>query len=436
MRDSTTTPSSLMSGLDGYVLEVEALAREALTGRRRICRSEPALNGAADAALRLNVPRSARRSAGAFFTTSAIRAGDFDAALPKKPAKLEASDPACGGGDLLLQWSRRLPVGTTLETTLELWGELLSGVDMHSQFVRLARSRMVLEAASRCPSVGSSMELEDCFPHVVVGDGLHHLKAESVAPWTLMNPPYTAAPAPANYTLGSGSVSTAALFVSQWLDRAPQGARIVAILPEVLRTGSRYRSWRNAVGESCRVVSRTSLGQFAAEVDVDVFVLSARKAAVTESDQNWWPPPPKLRGTTVFKVSTGTVVPHRDPTVGAEAPFLRASRLPHEAVAPAPSESRRYDGRLFTPPFIAIRRTSRPAQWPRARATVVTGEAPVAVENHLIVLHHSSAVVADCVALVDEIQSPAVSSWLDVRLGGRHLTTQALVELLGGSRDD
>jgi len=222
------------------------------------------------------------------------------------------------------------------------------------------------------------------------------------------------------------------VFVSRWLDGAPPGANLVAILPEVLRTGSRYGAWRRDVTLRCKISSLASLGQFDTDTDVDVFVISARKPATGTHNYRWWPEPPHLGVNGDISVAAGTVVPHRDPVEGPRLPFLHASNLPHAKVAATPMETRRYTGPVFTPPFVAVRRTSRPGQWPRAHATVVTGDDPVAVENHLIILKPASADLANCSAIVNVLHSTETSRWLDARLGGRHLTTKALKELLRG----
>ena len=112
--------------------------------------------------------------------------------------------------------------------------------------------------------------------------------------------------------------------------------------------------------------------------------------------------------------------------------FLSASNAGAAGTTtPPPHERRAFDGTVFTPPFVVVKRTSRPAQRPRARAVAVEGVQSVAVENHLIVLRPESGGLDECERLVRVLESEAVSEWLDHRLGGRHLSTLALEELLG-----
>lgn len=417
-----------------YVEEVENLAAEVIAGRCVIGSEHASLDGAPSRELGRLVALSARRKAGAFFTTSKLRDGVFKKALPATPKFLSALDPSCGAGDLLIRWSDRLQLGRSLDETLVQWGGLLSGVDTQPEFIRLARARLVLAAAARHQEAGVCQPLDRYFTGFVIGDGLERLRNEPFPAWVLQNPSFASFSAPEWFPHGKGKVSMAAAFVSAWLQKARPGQQSVAILPDVLRTGSRYRSWRESIERTSQITKLSILGQFAADVDIDVFLLSLKAQTQSQTQPTWWQPVPEelpsLRSKP--KVSVGTVVPHRDLETGPVHSFLTANNLPHRRVVDAPSTTRAYTGKLFHPPFVAVRRTSRPGQSPRALATIVRGSEPVAVENHLIVIEPRKGGFSECERIAAKLEDPASTKWLDQRLGVRHLTTVALSDLLGG----
>lgn len=411
-----------------YVEETETAARKALVGDLRVAPGDPNLDGAASRELRARVDLVDRRAAGAFFTTSFIRDGAFAMALDRSPVRA-ALDAACGGGDLLLASSSHLAVASTLARTLDAWAPLLEGVDTQPEFVRLARARIVLAAAARVPKRGATRELESCLPRLACGDGLDRLRSASLPEHVVLNPPFNVAAAPSWYTAGAGLVSQAAVFVSAWLAGAIEGQRLVALIPDVLRTGARYAKWRSEVEASATIEGLESLGQFDSDVDIDVVLLALRRSRAQEA--NWWGAAPTVPRTPRATVSVGAVVPHRDAVEGPVAPYLTTANLPRVAKVNAPDETRRFAGTLMRPPFVAVRRTSRPGQRPRAAATVVEGDAPIAVENHLLVVRPTSGSVDDCLTIAVQLEADASSAWFDERMRGRHLSVTALQELLG-----
>jgi hypothetical protein len=81
------------------------------------------------------------------------------------------------------------------------------------------------------------------------------------------------------------------------------------------------------------------------------------------------------------------------------------------------------------PPFVAIRRTSRPGDRHRAIGTLITALQPVAVENHLIALRPKDGTVKACRELLYSLKDDRTTHWLDERIRCRHLTVAALNEL-------
>ncbi len=207
----------------------------------------------------------------------------------------------------------------------------------------------------------------------------------------ILNPPFGSVQAPRSCNWAQGATSRAALFAESAMKSLAPGSYLVAILPDVLRSGSNYRKWRTTVESVLDIKAIQPLGIFDKHTDVDVFLLVAQadKPSPSAATYEWWPTAPAPLGTVGdrFEVRVGTVVDNRDPRSGAEHPFLVAKDLPSSGIVSSAGRSRRFSGRLFEPPFVVIRRTSRPTSSSnvRAGAVVVSGKVPVAVDNHLIV---------------------------------------------------
>jgi hypothetical protein len=93
------------------------------------------------------------------------------------------------------------------------------------------------------------------------------------------------------------------------------------------------------------------------------------------------------------------------------------------------SEKRRHEGLAYKPPFVVLRRTSRPGHPYRAAATVILGTKPVAVENHLIVCEPHDKSAETCRALMKQLHTQRVNDFLDQRIRCRHLTVGAVAAI-------
>jgi hypothetical protein len=395
-----------------------------------------ALDGQPGAALRDLVPLTVRRATGAFFTGAALAARAVEPYSGTLSCTSRVVDPACGAGDLLTACARSLPIGPDLATTIAAWGEQLRGFDIHPDFVRATKIRLILLALSRGVPVGTATvpPLHEMFPGLETREGLAGLTLRDAASHIVLNPPYSKAPAPPDCRWGSGKVSLAALFLDRCLTAASPGTRIVAILPDVLRTGSLYAKWRAAVEARAIVESVQVFGPFDAWADVDVFILRLRTtASASEQETRWWKPPISAAAERVsdhFEVHIGPVVPHRHPKLGRWYPYLYARRVPAWGTVNVDVGSRRrFQGRTFMPPFVAVRRTSAPRDRQRAVGTIIVGERPVAVENHLLVLKPHDQSLARCQALLTILGDTRTKLWLDERIRCRHLTAAALRDL-------
>lgn len=395
-----------------------------------------ALNGQVAAELRARVPLAERRKAGAFFTSPGL-AKRLIANCKLKGETGIVVDPACGAGDLLLAVAQRLPAAISTQATLERWGRSIHGRDVEATFVRAARLRLALLAAQRTGDATAieEDELARLLPNLRTGDGRDGLPG---CPSTIiMNPPFGNIMIDTTAWGGTGLLNRAASFTSDIISRAPEDSRLYAILPDVLRSGSRYGTWRRHVQQCMRVTRVDPVGQFDRWADVDVFILRGRRRAVarTRPSTLWTVKPETVLGSKIedaYEVRVGTVVPHRDPEEGHLSPYVRAKDLPTAGEHHAGTPQLRHSGRRFDAPFVVVRRTSRPTastDVPRIIANVVLSDKPVLVENHLLVCQPKNGSVDDCRRLIDQLRSRTATAWLNRRIRCRHLTVAALREV-------
>ncbi|MBZ6171308.1 N-6 DNA methylase [Streptomyces olivaceus] len=393
------------------------------------------LDGHSAAELRRLVPLSYRRQVGAFFTPSNLKTKVTEA-LRALPAETFL-DPTCGAGDLLLAATEVMPIGASLAETLAIWGTRLNGWDLHQEFTEAARRRIVLSALKRHHAVDGRVErLIDPLRHlsrIERGDAQAQIQTEVDA--VVLNPPFTRVHAAKDCTWAQGKTSNAAIFFLDSLRHIKPSGHIVAILPDSLRSGTNFTKWR-AVVESRTVVTQVErLGVFDDYTDIDVFLLVAQLRGGTttvESGAAWWSRSSASETVgSLFEVRVGTVVDNRDPHDGESRPFLVARDLAGNGRMGVPERRRRFAGRLFKPPFVAIRRTSRPSEGSvnRASGVLITGNEEVAVDNHLLVAKPFKGGMKACNALIKMLDMPLTNEILDDRISCRHLTVSAIKEL-------
>lgn len=419
-----------------YIDEIEELIqkREVLTPVQWRRKMATCLDGEPGQVLRREVENVRLRRQGAYFTGARMAKRVANSLAIHSDSQNVYFDPTCGAGDLLLAVASKLPIADTLGKTLVDWGRCLSGCDISPEFVRLARARLVLLAATRCKAYPSDegIVLSDTFPQVVEADVLSHSDSPHRANVVIMNPPFGYTRAPDGCEWATGRVNVAAMFAEKIIREARAGTRIAAILPDVLRSGSRYERWRNVIDSLGSVLGERPLGLFDRWADVDVYLLELLRTPDSGKKGRTLSKPGARRSGGIgrlFAVHVGAVVPHRDEEVGSEVPYIHARSLPrwdeHDRIV----EKRKFSGRLFEPPFVAVRRTSRPDDRKRAVATIILGEEAIAVENHLIVLLPRDGTIETCRDLMDRLQSPKTDKWINRRLRCRHLTTSILAEM-------
>ncbi len=422
------------------LLALAANAAEGITSERQE-RIDAALNGQPAEELRRVIPLGKRRENGVFFTGSVMARNACDRAMRGASDDAVFADPACGVGDLLVAVSHRLPVGKDLFDTLDRWAARLRGRDIYPEFVRATKARLVLAALARGVGIGTSSfpAIDSIFPHIKCGCGISDTTLFTNVTHIVLNPPYNKAEAPVECDWTSGNVSQAAIFIVTCLKNAEAGTRITAILPDVLRSGTRYAEWRSRIEATARHRHTGPLGRFDQWADVDVFMLDIF-AGRTSVPVAWrWGQPADKPGHCVgdmFHVGVGTVVPHRHKPTGPLYPYVHAQGLPPWTVLRHVTECRRFQGRTFSPPFVLIRRTSRPGDRFRAVATVITGDNQVAVENHLIVLRPRDGKLKRCKELLTMLRSKATTTFLNKQIRCRHLTVGAVAALPWGERNE
>ena len=424
-----------MTPYDQYVSCVEKLAEAAFSSSvdwKSSLVPSGLLDGQAGAMLRRSIPLRTRREQGAFLSSSELRV----AALRPLQKTIDSSspflDPAVGAGDLLLEVARRLPVEQDLAETLRRWGQLLHGRDLEPAFVRLARARLVLLAVARGAVAKGTGALEAVLPEIKVGDGLELLASGWSGGHIVMNPPFTYRNASEEINWASGRTSEAAVFLAAAVASAQPGTRLTAILPDVIRAGSRYRRLREFVGANLHVTTAEPYGQFDAWTDIDVFILRGviGQSGADTARAQWWRPTNGERLADRAEISVGPVVPHRDEESEPRRPYLHARKIPLGGEFDVSlAERRGFQKRLSHPPFVVIRRTSRPGDKSRGLGTVIYGTRSVLVDNHLIILKPNDGSVDACRRIVDVLDSTEAREWLDKRIRCRHLTVPTLSEL-------
>jgi hypothetical protein len=123
------------------------------------------------------------------------------------------------------------------------------------------------------------------------------------------------------------------------------------------------------------------------------------------------------------------VVPHRSPELGPFRRYICSKGLPTGKEVFRIANKRRFEGTVVIPPFVVIRRTSRPEDDPRLCATLILGSQPVAVENHLIVCRPARGGVTLCRRLLPQLRAAKATRFLRDAIRCRHLTVGVVKRL-------
>ena len=425
----SSNPQQDFSGYREFTRELRALAVAPKIDGDKAKRVAACLDGIAGAELRRLVGLETRRAQGVFFTGSKLAEKLFGSLTFDLRAHF-IYDPAVGAADLLLAVARRLPIARSLSATLKAWGGCLAGTDLQPEFIEAAKFRLALLARQRHGGIAKLPPgWRKLFPFIRVGDGLKQHKLYARATHLAMNPPFSTSDPTGDCQWKGGRISDAAMFVVRALEHSRPGTRLLAVLPDVLRSGSFQHHWRERVSDLAEVCSVKHHGIFDDFADVDVFRLDVLRRAGTDARLRRWPKQRTRANGTVgdhFDVHVGRVVPHRDPETGPEHPYIHPRCVPVWTEMRSFTERRRHAGMVYRAPFVVLRRTSRPGHPYRATATVIGGDAAVAVENHLIVCEPRDGKVTTCRKLMRQLQTERANEFLNQRIRCRHLTVGAV----------
>jgi hypothetical protein len=276
----------------------------------------------------------------------------------------------------------------------------------------------------------NDIDFDALLPNVKVADGVAQWNLGRNISTVVVNPPFAHVIADTKCKWTQGRTSHAALFIERCLEESSIGTHIAAILPDVLRTGSRYAAWRRRVQQSSRTFSIEVAGRFDQFTDVDVFLL---KIDIGEpSKDSDWGHPRKDDGQVLrdlFDIHVGPVVPFRLTAKGQWRPYVHAKVLPPWKTVTEFTENIRFLGKTYKPPFVLVRRTSKSDYKQRCIGTLVTGERELAVENHLLILQPKDGKLSTCKDLLNLLKADDTSDWMNQRIRCRHLTVGALGEL-------
>jgi N-6 DNA Methylase len=391
------------------------------------------VNGLAGEELRRTINLETRREYGAFFTDSLLAKKVLELLTPIFTINSIIYDPACGAGNLLISVSDYIQ-----ESNINFkCNSQLLGTDLHEEFIRATelrlRTNFLLKQPTHSDKVFNS-QLKKKYS-VVKADGLIKNKFFAKATHIFVNPPFNQIIPKENLSWSKGKVSAAALFIDKIIQFSNPGVSIIAILPDVLRSGTRYEKWRAMVEKECIIEKTELLGQFDKYADVDIYAVKMTKRIKSVSDIV------KVKSTTrknsqhnqtlsdLFDICVGPVVDNRDEEEGPSRPYLVSRGLEGWSIQKAIKRMRKHGGKEFNGPFVVIKRTSRMGDSQRAIATIINVSVPVFIDNHLIVLIPKSKTLRDCKLALKNLKDKRTDEWLNNKIRCRHLTVKVVSEI-------
>ena len=428
-----------MNIYSSYNIQLEELAQRILSSSKGLFENRDAveriLDGEPSDRLRELVPIWEQRKSGAFFTPVDLAMNVGALVKDTFTSNSIISDIACGVGDLLIACLTPIGPSPKASQIISDWNRQVRGHDIHQEFVTTTKLRLLFHALKQASLIDLAPieNTHHLFPEIELGNGLSSFSTVSESTHLVINPPFSQMPAPKDCGWASGKVNTAAIFLEFCIRHAQPGTHIVAVLPDVLRSGSRYQKWRRFVEANTKLNHIEVYGRFSKWADVHVCILHATVESTNEGDRNVeWNSNSNPVGKSVgdlFNIRVGSVVDYRDPHEGETYLFAKPRELPPWKTVVNITSRRKFKGQTFSPPFVVVRRTSRQEDSFRAVATIIDGNEHVAVENHLIVLTPKSGKMSDCHQLVTNLQIDKTNIWLNQHIQCRHLTLSALRDL-------
>jgi hypothetical protein len=384
------------------------------------------VDGLAADELRRLVDLETRRKDGIFFTNSELAKRVFEELKPNFSDKSLIYDPACGAGNLLIA-AHNFISKTNTKIASEKY---LYGTDKYAEFVNAAKLRLSMNQLliSNSDAVSHKVKIVKPNFNIVEADGLKQNEYYENATHIIVNPPFNLVAVDEKLDWSKGKVSAAALFIDKIIQNISQGVSIYAILPDVLRSGSRYDKWRKMVEQNCVIGKTKLLGQFDKHADVDVFAIKLTKRRKSVSLNIKETKPEKSKKNKViedlFDVCVGPVVDNRDAFEGPNRKYIISKGLKGWTVQTGIKLTRKHKGKSFEGPFVVIKRTSRMGDSQRAIATIINIVNPVFVDNHLIILKPKSGTLKDCRKVLSILKDSKTDNWLNQKIRCRHLTVK------------
>ncbi len=380
------------------------------------------VNGYASDELRRLIPIDKRKAYGAFFTDSLLAEKIIDDSEIVYPENATFYDPACGAGNLLLAACNTIK-------KRRLTKSFYRGTDLHESFIAASILRLEINNLLN-DSHNSNKDYE-----LRTSDGLKKNEFYKQATHIITNPPFNLTVPIEKPKWSNGKVSAAALFIDKIIEFSNPGVTIIAILPDVLRSGTRYEKWRKMVEYNCDLIKIELLGQFDKYADVDVFCLKAiKKNAPNDTTQSvdfWKTNNVDLKSSldSLFNISVGTVVDNRDKHEGKKLPYIVSRGLVGWKEYKKFDKFRLHYGKSVDSPFVVIKRTSRLGDKYRTVASLINTNQPVFVDNHLIILKPKSGLLIDCKFILKKLQEVEVSNWINNQIRCRHLTVKVIAKI-------
>lgn len=384
-----------------------------------------------DGVLRRYLTSFEMKEAGSYFTGQKLATKAINSFAEPINSNSVVLDPTCGAGNLLVEASRHLRVEYSLSSTLKKWGDVLWGYDIHNSFIQAAKLRLVIEAINRGCELDCSLDSAmTMFTNIEVKDVMT-LSSDHLALVThlIMNPPFNSWSSTKDNYWKKGRVSAAGIIFDKILRQLQKDCLISAILPDVLRSGSRYADFRDFVSANM-LGSCLMWGRFNTTTDVDVFILSGR-VSLSMQKIEWH----KYLGdykplSSKYDVCVGPLVAYRDVEAGKTYPYVHAKNTRNWCELTEIEDTRCFSGKVIECPFVVIKRTSSPSDKNRAAAAIVAIENhKVAVENHLIVVRPKSGSIEDCRLLLEVLRSSQTNQFLNDRSRMRHLTVGVIKDI-------
>lgn len=384
------------------------------------------VNGFAADELRRLVSLEKRRNDGVFFTDSLLAEKVLEVLKPSFNEQSVIYDAACGVCNLLIATANYFHKHNIKPTNKNY----LFGTDIHSEFVAAANLRLQMNNLLLLSGKTSSMSKQMTGYIVQKKNGLVSNKFYKTATHIFINPPFDQEKVDEKLDWATGKVSMAAVFMEKAVLFANPGTTIMAILPDVLRSGTRYQKWRDMLYKYCITEKIELLGQFDEHADVDVYAVRLVKrqqpaevithAVTDETGQTVSQKTLK----DIFDIRVGPVVDYRDDKEGQLRPYIVSRGLKSWSIQKEIVLKRKHTGTSFKGPFVVIKRTSRATDENRAMATIINTTKPVYVDNHLIILIPKKKTLTACQLAIKILKAKKTNDWLNEQIRCRHLTVK------------